>query len=509
MLDQLVGNIQLGLGVALTSTNLFYCFLGVTIGMAVGVIPGIGVLVALSLLVPVTFYLEPVTGLMMLAGIYYGVAYGGSTAAILLNVPGAPTSMVTAIDGYPMAKQGRGGIALLMTALASFFGGSIGILLMMFFAPMIARSAIHFGSSEYFLLMVLGLIAASSITRASISKGVAMVLFGIALGTVGLDLNSGVPRYTFGIWPLYEGISLVAIAMGMFGIPEVVESIRVLGRSRVESSKITFRSMIPKRDDWRRSWMPALRGAGIGSFFGTLPGTGGLIASFMAYAVEKRVSSRPQEFGEGAIEGIVAPEAANNAADQTAFIPTLTLGIPGSAAVAIIMGVMVIHGITPGPQIVSENPELFWGLIMSFWIGNLILLVLNIPLIGVWLKLMAVPYHLLYPAIVLFLCVGVYAVHTSAFDVWILIIFGVLGYAFRLFRFPAPPLILGFILGPLMEEHMRRALLISKGDFSTFLTGPINITIIAVIVLILFLSIRGVFAGKGGIVRNKETVSEQ
>lgn len=474
----LAANVALGLETALLPSNLLYCLIGVTVGMVVGVLPGIGTLATLSLLIPLTFHLHPVAGIMMLAGIYYGSAYGGSIAAILLNVPGAPSSVITSLDGFPMARQGRAGVALFITSIGSFVGGSIGIILMMLFSPIIARAAISFGSAEYFLLMVLGLIAASSISQGSAVKGMAMVVLGVTLGLVGTDLNSGIERFTFGFWPLIDGISVVALAMGLFGVPEVVTSVRPLKDSRLEAKSITLRSMLPTREDARRSVLPILRGSAIGSFFGILPGTGGFIASFMAYAVERKVARDPSRFGKGAIEGVASPEAANNAADQTSFIPTLTLGIPGSAPVAIIMGVMIIHGIQPGPQILQTRPDVFWGLVMSFWIGNLILLVMNIPLIGIWLRLLTIPYNLLYPAIVLFLCVGVYSISNTVYDIWILLFFGMVGYGLRLLAFPAPPLLMGFVLGPMMEQHFRRALLISDGDFSTFVEGPINITIL-------------------------------
>ncbi|WP_445467108.1 tripartite tricarboxylate transporter permease [Faunimonas sp. B44] len=478
--QDLAGNIAIGLGAVLSPDNLFYCFLGVVLGQLVGALPGIGVLVAISLLFPFTFHLEPTSALIMLAGIYYGTAYGGSTASILLNVPGQASSAVTCLDGYPMAKQGRAGVALLMTTVASFVGASIGILLMMLFSPSIAQNALRFGPWEYFSIMVLGLVAASTMGTGAPAKGIAMVVLGIIIGLVGIDVNSGVARFSFGYLPLYDGVGLAAIVMGLFGVPEVIASIRDVRRSGFATRSVSFRSMIPTRDDVSRSWAPILRGTAVGSFFGALPGAGGLIASFMSYAVEKKVARDPSRFGKGAIEGIVAPEAANNAADQTAFIPTMTLGIPGSATMAIVLGVLIIHGVTPGPKLVLDHPELFWGLIMSFWIGNVILVILNIPLIGIWVRVLTVPYHYLYPAIIVFIATGAYFIHNSSFDVVQVVFFGAIGYAIRVLGLSAAPLILGFILGPMMEEHLRRALLLSRGDFSVFLARPISAATLAI-----------------------------
>jgi TctA family transporter len=475
-------NLALGLSVAISPTNLFWCFVGVTLGTFVGVLPGIGSLVAISLLLPVTFHLDATSAIVMLAGVFYGSTYGGSTASILLNLPGTPTTAVTALDGYPMSRQGRGGVALLMTTFASFLGGSIGIIIMMLASPLIVDVALRFGPAEYFSMMVLGLIAASTISAGSPLKGIAMVVLGVMLGLVGADIETGTPRFTFNMPHLYDGITLVSIAMGLFGVSEVIASIRVIRRGQIDRKAITFRSMVPTRDDVRRSGMAILRGSMIGSFFGALPGTGGVIASFMAYAIEKRVSKEPDRFGKGAIEGIMAPESANNAADQTAFIPTLTLGIPGNVVMALMIGALMIHGIIPGPQLMTKNPDLFWGLIMSFWIGNFLLLVLNIPMIGVWIRVLAIPYHLLYPAILVFVCIGVYSVNNSAFDVFLVMLFGGIGYIMRLLDLYPAPLLLGFVLGPLMEENLRRALLISRGDFLVFVERPISAGFVAVTV---------------------------
>ena len=478
-------NMAIGFSTALTFTNLFYCFIGVFLGMLVGVIPGIGVLSAISMLFPLTFYLEPTTALIMLAGIWYGTGYGGRTASILLNIPGTIANAVTCLDGYPMTRQGRGGVALFMTTVASFVGGSIGIIILMLFAPVIASYALSFGSAEYFALMVLGLVAATTISEGSAVKALAMVILGIMFGCVGADIYTGTPRFSFGLLELTDHISLIALAMGMFGVAEVIATVRKIHVGDVGNTSVSMAAMKPTRDDVRRSWFPMLRGSSIGAFFGTLPGTGPSVASFMSYALEKRVSDTPERFGKGAIEGIMSPEAADNSAEMTSFIPTLSLGIPGSPTMALMLGALMIHGIAPGPSLMTEQPSLFWGLIMSFWIGNVMLVILNVPLIGIWVRLLTIPYHLLYPAVLLFICVGTYSVNGSAFDVGIVVFFGFLGYLMRIFDWPAAPLLLGFVLGPLMEEHFRRAMLLSRGNFSTFIDRPISATVIAITVALL------------------------
>jgi len=480
---ELLANLQLGLATALSPDNLFYCFIGVGLGMIVGVLPGIGALAAISMLFPITFHIQPGSALIMLAGIYYGTAYGSSIAAILLNVPGTASSAITCQDGYPMAQQGRAGVALFMSAVSSFIAGSIGIVLMILFSPLIVQAAREFNSPEYFALMVLGLIAASTVGSDSALKAIATVLLGIAFGTVGMDMYTGTLRFTFGVLDLMDGVSLVAFAVGLFGLSEVITSIRKVKPN--EYFEISWRSLLPTRADVRASIAPTLRGTGVGAFFGALPGTGATLASFMSYALERRVSRTPERFGKGAIEGVVAPEAANNAADQTAFIPTMTLGIPGSATMALILGVLIVHGISPGPRVISDHGDLFWGLVMSFWVGNVMLLILNIPLIGLWVRMLRIPYHLFYPAILMFIVMGVYAVDRSVFDVWAVLVFGLVGYGLKVLDFPVPPLLLGFVLGPLMEEHFRRSLLLSHGDLTTFATRPVSGTILVIAVLIL------------------------
>lgn len=486
---ELLNNLGLGLSVALSLTNLFYCFLGALLGTFVGVIPGVGVLAAISMLFPFTYNLEATTALIMLAGIWYGTTYGGSTASILLNIPGTPANAVTCLDGYPMARSGRGGVALFMTTVASFYGATFGIILLTLFTPVIAEYALRFGSAEYFALMLMGLVAASTISAGSAIKGLAMMTLGIIIGLVGMDSQTATARFTFGNLGLLEGISLIALAMGVFGVAEIIMSVRRVSAADIDPESVKLKAIKPTKDDVKRSWFPMLRGSGMGSFFGTLPGIGPSIAAFLSYAIEKRLSKTPERFGKGAIEGIMAPEAANNAADQTAFIPTLSLGVPGSATMALMLGALMIHGVAPGPTLISDEPALFWGLIMSFWVGNIILLFLNIPLIGVWVRMLTIPYHLLYPSVLMFICIGAYSASFSPLNVWMVFGFGAMGYAMRIFNFPGAPLLLGFVLGPLMEEHFRRAMLLGRGDFMTFFDRPISATIMSLTGMILLWSV--------------------
>lgn len=477
-------NLSYGFDVAMSGKNLMFCLIGVTIGTFVGVLPGIGALATISLALPMTFHLEPVAALIMLSGIFYGAQYGSSTASILLNLPGTATAVVTCLDGHPMALNGRAGIALFVTAITSFIGGSIGIILLMTAAPLVAKAALGFGSPEYFVIMLLGLVAASSLSVGSPFKGFIMILIGIALGFVGIDVNSGLMRFSFGNNSLAEGLGLVAVAMGLFGVSELLANI---GKTRPEviSSHVSYRSMIPSRQDVRRSVKPTMRGSLIGFVIGALPGAGPSIAAFLAYAAETRMSKPPEGFGKGAIEGIAAPEAANNASVQSAFIPTLSLGIPGDAIMAVLLGAMMIHGIVPGPRFISEQPEMFWGLIASFWVGNFMLLVLNIPLIGLWVRILTVPYKLLFPIILMLVCLGVFSVRNNIVDVYIMLAMGIAGYFFRIFGYPTAPLLLGFILGPLMEEHFRRALLMSRGDAMVFFERPVSAGMLLVTIILL------------------------
>lgn len=481
---ELLSNLALGFATAATVYNLTYCFVGVFLGTFIGVLPGVGPLAAVAMLLPVSFYLPPETALVMLAGVYYGAEYGGSIASILLNIPGTPSASVTCLDGYPMARDGRAGVALFSTAIASFFGAIFGVVVMVLLSPALAEFALLFGPAEYFAVMVLGLVAASVVSTSGALRGVMMVCLGILLGTVGVDINSGETRFVVGMPELRDGVSLVVVAMGLFGISEVMVSARGATRSYA-TERISMSKFLPTRSEWLRSIGPAIRGSAIGSFFGTLPGTGQTVASFVGYALEKRISPRGDKFGTGQIEGVVVPEAANNAAAQTAFIPTLTLGIPGSTTMALMLGALMIHGITPGPRLISEHPELFWGLIVSFLFGNLFLLILNIPLIGLWVRLLRVPHYYLYPTVVVLICVGVYSIDNSIFDIWMTLAFGVLGYVLRLFRFEPAPLLIGFVLGPMMEEFFRRAMLLSRGDPMVFLERPGSAALLGIALVLL------------------------
>lgn len=493
----LVANLALGLDAALSTSTLIACAAGVTLGTLIGVLPGIGPVAGISLLLPLSFHQQPTDALVMLAGLYYGAMYGGSIASILLNLPGESASAITCLDGYPMAKQGRGGIALFMTTVASFIGACFSIVLMAAFAPALAEVALTFGSVEYFSMMVLGLVAAATLATEAPLKGVAMVVVGLLLGLVGADVQTSYARFTFGRLELLDGISIVVVAMGLFGVSEVLLSFDEATREPVLRSKdVTWRSMAPTRDDFRRSWSPVARGSLLGAALGALPGAGATMSAFLAYALEKRLAKDPSRFGKGAIEGVAAAEAANNAAAQAAFIPTMTLGIPGNSVMALMIGALMIHGIVPGPTVVSERPDLFWGLIMSFWIGNVLLLVLNIPLIGLWVRILTIPYRVLFPAILFFICIGVYSVGNRTFDVFLVLVFGLVGYAMKVLDFPIAPLLLGFILGPLMEEHLRRALLLSHGDLSVFATQPISAAFLAVSALFVLYSVWSVRRGR-------------
>lgn len=478
---ELIDNLYLGFATALSFQNLMYCLLGVTIGMLIGVLPGVGNLAAISMLLPLTFYVEPTTALVLLAGIYYGAQYGGSTASILLNLPGHPAAAVVCLDGYPMTREGRAGVALFMTTIASFVGSAFAIVLLAAFAPPLASIALTFGAAEYFAIMVLGLVGASLLAQGSPIKGIASVIIGLVLGLVGTDVTTGMQRFAFGVTYVYDGINIVALAMGLFGITEVIANVGRVDNSHA-TKRITLRSMLPTRDDVKRSIAPMFRGSAVGSGVGILPGAGVAIASFMAYAIEKRVAKDPSRFGKGAIEGITAPESANNAAAQSAFIPTLTLGIPGDAVMALMLGALMIHGIAPGPTVISETPEIFWGLVASFLIGNLILLVLNIPFISVWVSILRIPYTILFPSVILFIVIGVYSINNAHVDVLLVAAFGAMGYWLYLLKFEPAPLLLGFILGPLLEENFRRSLLISRGELGIFIERPISATFLALTV---------------------------
>ncbi len=482
----LFSNLALGFGVALTPINLMYCLVGVILGTLIGVLPGIGPVATIAMLLPVTFSLSPITALIMLAGIYYGAQYGGSTSAILVNLPGESSSVVTCLDGYQMARQGRAGVALATAAIGSFFAGCVATLIVAMFAPPLAEVALKFGPSEYFSLMVLGLVAAVVLAHGSVIKAVAMVLLGLLLGLVGTDVNSGVLRFAFGISELADGIGFVTVAMGLFGTAEIITNLELKDEREVFTNKVT--NMFPTKEDWKRMWKPILRGTFLGSMLGILPGGGALLASFGAYTLEKKVSKYGHEFGKGAIEGVAAPEAANNAGAQTSFIPLLTLGIPSNAVMALMIGAMMIQGIAPGPQVMTEKPQLFWGMVASMWVGNFMLVVLNLPMIGMWIKLLTVPYRILFPSILVFMAIGVYSLSNNPFDVLLMMLFGLLGYIFVKLECEPAPLLLGFILGPLMEENLRRAMLLSRGDPIVFFTKPISAGfLIASIILLVIL----------------------
>ncbi|MFK7871393.1 MAG: tripartite tricarboxylate transporter permease [Roseobacter sp.] len=468
-----------GLLVALEPANLFYCFVGVFLGTFIGVLPGIGSMAAISMILPLTFYLEPTSALVMIAGVYYGAEYGGSIASILMNIPGTPSSSITCIDGYPMAREGRAGIALFASAIASFGGGIIGMIVMAVLAPALAGLALNFGPTEYFAVILLGLVAASAVSNGNPIKGIAMVVAGLMLGTVGVDITTGAERFTMGIPELRDGVHLVIIAMGLFGVGELIVSIRA-NASGAHQNEIDYAKFYPTKVQWKSMFAPIIRGSSIGSLFGALPGTGQTVASAVAYAVEKKVSPNRASFGKGAIEGVAVPEAANNSATQTAFIPTLTLGVPGSASMALVIGALMMYGIVPGPRLLVDHADLFWGLVASFLIGNMLLLILNIPLIGLWVRLLKIPYRYMYPTIIVLICIGIYSLNNNVFDVWLTLVFGWVGYLMRLFRFEPAPFLLGFVLGPMMEEQLRRAMLLSRGDATVFLTRPISGTLIAI-----------------------------
>src|SRR5438874_509769 len=466
-------NLWIGFQVAVHPYNVMYCFIGVLLGTLIGVLPGIGPVATIAMLLPITFNLNPVAALIMLAGIYYGAQYGGSTTAILVNIPGESSSVVTCLDGYQMARRGGAGPALPIAALGSFLASCVATLIIAVAAPPLAEVALKFGPSEYFSLMVFGLIAATVLAHGSLIKAIAMVVFGLLLGIVGTDVNSGVLRFTFNIPELSDGIGFVIVAMGMFGTAEIIGNLELKDKREIFTTKVTH--LYPTKQDFKESWAPVLRGTALGSMLGILPGGGALLASFGAYTLEKKVSRHPERFGKGAIAGVAGPESANNAGAQTSFIPMLTLGIPSNAVMALMIGALMIQGIAPGPQVMNERPQLFWGLIASMWLGNLMLVVLNLPLIGMWVKLLTVPYRYLYPSILVFMAIGVFSLSNNAFDVLIMAVFGVLGYICVKLECEPAPMILGFILGPLMEENLRRAMLLSRGDPFVFFQKPISL----------------------------------
>ena len=480
---ELFDNLALGFQTAFSLSNLIYCLIGVFLGTAIGVLPGLGPVATISMLLPITFGMSPVTALIMLAGIFYGAQYGGSTTAILVNLPGESSSVVTALDGYQLARKGKAGLALATAAIGSFVAGTFATILIALLAPPLAELALKFGPPEYFSLIVLGLIAAIVLAHGSLLHAFGMVFTGILLGLIGADVNSGAFRYTFNFPELTDGINFVVVAMGLFGLTEIIANLEH-GETR---GSITGRisGLMPTREELKMMAAPIVRGTLLGSALGILPGGGAMLSSFASYAMEKKLSRTPEEFGRGALAGVAGPESANNAGAQTSFIPMLTLGIPANPVMALMVGALIVHGIQPGPSVMTEQRELFWGVIASMWIGNVMLLILNLPLIGMWVRLAMVPYNMLYPAILVFCAIGVYSLSNTTFDIYLMALFGAFGYVLRRLDCEPAPLLLGFILGPLLEEHMRRALLLSGGDASVFITRPISAAMLVIAALLL------------------------
>ena len=480
----LLGNLATGFGVAMTPANLGFALIGALVGTLIGVLPGIGPIATIAMLLPLTFHLEPVSGLIMLAGIFYGAQYGGSTTAILVNLPGETSSVVTCLDGHQMARQGRAGSALAIAALGSFFAGTVSTAVIAMFAPPLAKVGQSFGAPEYFSLMLLGLVAAVVLAHGSVIKAIAMIILGLLLGLVGTDGQTASQRFTFDITQLSDGIDFAVLAIGVFGVGEIITNLAQPDHS-ADATVAKITRLWPTREDFQRAWPAVLRGTALGSILGVLPGGGATLSSFAAYVLEKKVARDPSRFGRGAVEGVAGPESANNAGAQTSFIPMLTLGIPGNAVMALMIGAMMIHGIQPGPQVMTERPTLFWGMVASMWIGNLMLLVINLPMIGIWVQLLKVPYRFLYLAILLFCAIGVYTIGNSAFAVLLAAIFGVVGYVLTRLECEPAPMILGFVLGPLMEDNLRRAMRISGGDPMIFINRPISLGLLIAVALLL------------------------
>ncbi len=486
-MEAFLGNLALGFGVALTLNNIFLCFVGCMVGTLIGVLPGVGPIATIAMLLPITFGLDPTGALIMLAGIYYGAQYGGSTTAILVNIPGEATSVVTTLDGHQMARQGRAGVALGMAAMGSFFAGTVATLFIAALGKPLTKLAQLFGPAEYFSLMIMGLVFAVVLARGSILKAICMILLGLVLATVGTDLETGQERMTLGIQDLSDGVDFAVLAMGIFGFAEIVRNLENPETRDVVRAAIG--RLWPTKADFRASYFPILRGTLTGAILGILPGNGAVLGPFASYTMEKKLAKDPSRFGRGAIEGVAGPEAANNAGAQTAFIPLLTLGIPPNAVMALMVGAMTIHGIIPGPQVMTKNPELFWGMVASMWLGNLMLVIINLPLIGLWVKLLQVPYRLMFPAIMIFCCIGIYSINNSTSDVMFTAFFGVVGYTLLKFGFEPAPMLLGFVLGKLMEEKLRQALILSRGSFSTFVERPVSGVLLAVAVIMLLIAL--------------------
>ncbi len=493
-MEQALIDLWYGFGIALEPTNLMWCVFGVLIGNLVGVLPGMGAPTTISILLPLTYVMGPVPGILMLSGIFYGAQYGGAIGAILLNLPSHPPHAVTCLDGYPLTLQGRGGAALGVTMISSFFAASVGIIMMIFLSPLLTRVATSFGPAEIASVMLMGLLTGATMSRGSPLKGIAMTLFGLAIGIVGTDVTSATTRLTLGMTHLADGVELGALCMGLFAIADFLFSVN---RTTVNprNAKVSMRDMFPTRDELKKSFFPMLRGTTIGTLFGALPGTGPTITSFIAYAVERKWSKTPERFGKGAIEGVAAPEAATHSKTQIDFIPTMSLGIPGDIVMALILGALIIKGIQPGPQLISDHPDIFWGLIASFWIGNILLFVLNVPLIGVWVKMLQVPYRVLFPCAIFFICVGVYTARNSLFGIGEVAAFGVIGLLFLVLDFPLAPIILGYILGPMIEENFRRAMMLSHGELSIFVSSPLSVGFLVASLLLVLVQI-GSYARK-------------
>lgn len=491
-----------GFSVATQPVNLFYAFLGCLIGTLVGVLPGLGPTAAMSLLLPATLHVQPVTAIVMLAGIYYGAMYGGSTTSILVNIPGEAASVMTCMDGYQMARQGKAGRALGIAAFGSFIAGTLGLIGLTIMAPPLATFALKFGPPEYFSLMCMGLVALSFLTSTSMVRSIMMALFGVILGTVGTDSVSGSARFTFGMTEMLDGIGLVPMIMGLFGMSEIFQNLEQDIERDVMTNKV--HGLLPTAADWIASRWAILRGSLIGFFLGILPGGGAVLSSFVAYAVEKRFSRYPERFGTGVIEGVAAPEAANNSAAQAAFIPLLTLGLPANVVMALLLGALILHGVTPGPLLMTQSPDIFWGVIASMYIGNVMLLVLNLPLIGLWVQLLKIPYHYLFPAIVIFCILGSYSVAYSMTDVMFMFGFGIIGYLLKKMKFETPPLVLAFVLAPLIEYYFKSSLMFSHGEFSVFFTRPISLFFLVLTISLLLWSFVSALRRKPAIAIPKE-----
>jgi len=494
MIWQSLTDLYYGFGVALAPHNLMWSFVGVLIGNLIGVLPGMGAITTIAMLLPLTYTMAPVPAILMLAGIFYGSQYGGAIGAILLNLPSHPPHAVTCLDGYPMTRQGKGGTALGITMVASFFAASFGIIVMIFASPLLVSVAFELGPVEIFSIMLLGLLMGSTMGRGSPIKGIAMTAFGLLLGVVGTDVSSGVARFTLGFHDLTDKLELVAVAMGLFGVADFLRSVNRLHFVGTEA-KVRFRDMRPSRAELKQAFMPTVRGTLIGTLFGAMPGTGPTITTFIAYAFERRISKTPERFGKGALEGVASPEASSHSKTQVDFIPTMTLGIPGDAVMALLLGAMLIQGIQPGPMLITEHADLFWGLIASFWVGNVLLVVLNVPMIGIWVKMLQVPYRYLYPSAMFFIVIGVFSTNGSLFEVGLVLAFGIVGAILMALDFPIATILLGYVLGPLVEENFRRSLMMSRGDLSIFLTQPISATIIGICAL--FILAQLFFAARG------------